>query len=551
MKDSIAEYITPLVLNMVSSMFNNDESKAKSMFSAIKEITNLSLIPKNTSQLQIITQDEFQLILSSVNEKEIRRKADGVYYTPKEVTEFITFNAFINYIFKTNENVFEPLAAKDKLLKINTEKYKQLLSSRILDPTCGTGEFLLVAAKLKIDCLIKKEKSFSDNHILKIASSIYGNDIEQTSIEIAKLRLLFYFSEYIKEFDSIKKLSNILNTNFSLCDFVIFKRENFHLFDVIIGNPPYVEHNKLSIKPTSGFGNAYADVLVNSEQILDASGVIAFIVPLSLVSTPRMNKVRSILKQKFSKQFFLNYADRPDCLFISVHQKLTIYIGTKNSAKKQVLTSNYNYWYKSERDILFARTEIFKHKFFYNFGVPKIGNALDFSIFKKLYTKEQKKSLFYKSQQTGISVYLNMRGCFWMKAFSYNPGSKEYHEFLFDKEIQPFMLCLLNSSLFFFFWVAISDCWHITSKELNSFYVPELNESLPLFKELAKELEKELERTKVFVGTKQVEYEYKHKSCKHVIDSIDRALQNIYKLTQEEIDYIINFNLKYRMSDDK
>ena len=58
-----------------------------------------------------------------------------------------------------------------------------------------------------------------------------------------------------------------------------------------------------------------------------------------------------------------------------------------------------------------------------------------------------------------------------------------------------------------------------------------------------------LEDTKVFVNTKQVLYEYKHKKCKDVIDRIDYELAKVYGLSETELAYIKSFALKYRMSD--
>ena len=55
-----------------------------------------------------------------------------------------------------------------------------------------------------------------------------------------------------------------------------------------------------------------------------------------------------------------------------------------------------------------------------------------------------------------------------------------------------------------------------------------------------------MENTKRYVGTKQVDYEYKHKLCKDVIDEIDDELAEIYNLTQTELDYIKSFAIKYR-----
>ena len=87
------------------------------------------------------------------------------------------------------------------------------------------------------------------------------------------------------------------------------------------------------------------------------------------------------------------------------------------------------------------------------------------------------------------------------------------------------------------------------NKELSFIKVPSDIGDKKKWKSLSKELEDELEETKVYVGTKQVDYEYKHKFCKSIIDKIDDELATIYGLNEEETKYIKNFALKYRMSD--
>jgi hypothetical protein len=47
--------------------------------------------------------------------------------------------------------------------------------------------------------------------------------------------------------------------------------------------------------------------------------------------------------------------------------------------------------------------------------------------------------------------------------------------------------------------------------------------------------------------TKQTEYEYYHRLSKPIIDEIDRVLAVHYGLTDEELDFIINYDIKYRM----
>ena len=65
---------------------------------------------------------------------------------------------------------------------------------------------------------------------------------------------------------------------------------------------------------------------------------------------------------------------------------------------------------------------------------------------------------------------------------------------------------------------------------------------------LARDLISRLEETKVFVGTKQTEYEYKHRDCVEVIHAIDDYINDLYGLNAEESEYIKNFAYRYRTS---
>ena len=63
---------------------------------------------------------------------------------------------------------------------------------------------------------------------------------------------------------------------------------------------------------------------------------------------------------------------------------------------------------------------------------------------------------------------------------------------------------------------------------------------------LAKALIEKLEETKVYVGTKQTDYEYKHALCLREIAQIDDFVNELYGLTPEESTYIKSFALRYR-----
>lgn len=78
-------------------------------------------------------------------------------------------------------------------------------------------------------------------------------------------------------------------------------------------------------------------------------------------------------------------------------------------------------------------------------------------------------------------------------------------------------------------------------------------EKLPLhFDELTADMNsKSARRVYVYKSTGRVEYdEFYMKLSKPIIDEIDRVLAKHYGFTEEELDFIINYDIKYRMGDE-
>lgn len=553
--ESLQEKILSLTINLVNSEFKGAEKKE--VFSALNILlqNQIDIYKFDSKALDAkeISFIDYQNTLATLNEKESRRKKEGVYYTDEDITSYLITNALLNFAVPQNNQVFSTTKCVKKLVELDNKTFEKTILSSIFDPTCGTGQFIIPTARIKYQLMLlaKGKNKIKDEDVLAVASNIYGNDIEKNSIDITKLRLFFELITKLHETVSYKKLARIISKNFFNDDFVnIQKGAKFPKTDIFVGNPPYVEYRFLKEKPTTEFGNAYADVLLNSSRLLNNNGVMAFIIPISYVSTPRMRKIRELMKKSLGSMFVLNFADRPDCLFHGVHQKLTLFISKKNNVN-HIYSSIYYYWYKSERKDLLDKCKVFYSGINKESYIPKIGNKIEKGIFKKI-TENKGNSLinYINARNTNSTIYLNMRGCFWMKAFTFNPGSKEYKALNIDSKWRDYILALLNSDLFFLYWIIISDCWHITKKELSEFKVVLPHDSqLKQFSDLIKDLEDKLEKTKKYIGSKQVEYEYKHRECKDIIEKIDDALKPIYRLTESQIEYLKNYQLKYRMSD--
>ena len=460
--------------------------------------------------------EEIQKKLSVLNERRVNRKNKGVYYTPLDV---------VNYIV-------------DEVIKLIGESFGY---KKVLDPTSGTGEFLLCVLERKLSLF----NEITSDTVKNVLCSIYGNDINIDSVYISRIRLFLYVLENygVEGCDSIE---DILKSNITNNDAVESELDYGCRFDAVIGNPPYVESRKSGLKLKKDYGNIYANVLMNTALMLNENGVMGFVVPISYISTPRMSKIRNDLLNIVNEQYISSYADKPGCLFSGVHQKLCILIGRKGN-KRNIYTSNYLYWSSDERKELFNNIATINHNYIYNECIPKFGTAYDLSVYEKV--KCGNVSLLNLIDNGDNNVYMNMRLRYYVKAFRELHTGSEYKVYGFSSPLKAdYFLCLVNSSLFWWFWTCISDGWHITNKEMTMFKVP-IPFDMSMFSVLGRNLEQELERTKKYANTVQAEYFYKHKYCMNEIHKIDDVINKLYGLNDDENEYIKNFMLKYRTSD--
>jgi len=168
-------------------------------------------------------------VLGHIYEKSVVQKETGSYYTPKEITNYIAKNTISSY-----ENILDLLNQKDfsdtQLKQISTLYFEFLKKLSICDPACGSGAFLIAAEqilyKLYKKCVIilentkyfekEKEKiqqfNSLDYYIKReiITNNLYGVDIQEGCVEIAKLRLwLSLISEMPEKQKNIEPLPNI------------------------------------------------------------------------------------------------------------------------------------------------------------------------------------------------------------------------------------------------------------------------------------------------------------------------------------------------------
>ncbi len=223
--------------------------------------------------------NEFEEIQAEIEEREFektttRRKKDGVFYTPKYITKYIVDNTIGSICIEKKQELGiieenyvtedgKPIKDKKIITKLqNTlQSYRTwLLQITICDPACGSGAFLnealefLISEHRYLNELEKKwlgktaNDSNLENEILK--NNIFGVDINEESVEIAKLSLWIRTAQKGRKLTTLNdnlKVGNSLIKNVGIAGNKAFNwQKEFPQvfekggFDVIIGNPPYV-----------------------------------------------------------------------------------------------------------------------------------------------------------------------------------------------------------------------------------------------------------------------------------------------------------------------
>ncbi|MHA1268152.1 MAG: Eco57I restriction-modification methylase domain-containing protein [Candidatus Helarchaeota archaeon] len=234
--------------------------------------------------------------------KDEERKKFGIYYTNKNIVNFMVKKAISEYILDKTELSQEKVNLlflnddSNDLLELDIKEWKKIFNLikniKILDPSIGTGEFLVsilkCLVKIRMNCIkriyslneISKREIFE--WIIEITSNnLFGLDIDDGSIEITILRLIFCV------------LISDIDLNLKECNFNIFKLDYTKLseknnvfkcrFNIIIGNPPYAGRGRGVDKQIAReFGLISKDLfgifMIQSLNYLKTDGILSFLV---------------------------------------------------------------------------------------------------------------------------------------------------------------------------------------------------------------------------------------------------------------------------------
>ena len=281
-----------------------------------------------------------QQITSGAAPQTSKRKQDGVFYTPQYITKYIVENTIGRLCTekKAELNIIENEYFSDQRRQIQTKKrlleqlhqYREwLLQITILDPACGSGAFLnaalqfLMSEHKHIDEMEAKVTGSSivfqdiENSILE--NNLYGVDINEESVEIAQLALWLRTAKPHRKLNTLNqniKCGNSLISNPAIAGSKAFNwQKEFPQvfekggFDVVIGNPPYVNMANIQNEQERKFyQNNYSTVknkcdlysifTEKAKSLLKEKGLLGFIFPNSWMGTESFSKFREFLSKE-------------------------------------------------------------------------------------------------------------------------------------------------------------------------------------------------------------------------------------------------------------
>lgn len=278
------------------------------------------------------------------------RKKEGIFYTPKYITKYIVDNTIgalcaekknelgideiENEIIENSRTSKGKLTKKAESLLQKLNEYRDYLKSlKILDPACGSGAFLnqalefLINEHEQIDSYRREleQDSLGLYDITKsiLENNLYGVDINEEAVEIAKLSLWIRTAERGRKLSDLSK--NIKCGNSLIDDPAVAGDKAFNWnkefpeimsnggFNVVIGNPPYVNVEMISKIDKNYFNNHFSTFYKRSDLFslfielslttLTKSGIVCYIIPSQILNNLSYKIIRElILNNKWLKE---------------------------------------------------------------------------------------------------------------------------------------------------------------------------------------------------------------------------------------------------------
>lgn len=384
--------------------------------------------------------------------------------------------------------------------------------------------------------------------------------VAQTALEAAEKMLFFHWE---LEFPEVFYGSRMGNTQ------KVEKLEGAG-FDTIIGNPPYdviVEDNYYKRSIARGTGNLFGHFIARGSSLLKNNASFSLVVPLSFSCGSDFENLRRHIFSKFGRLTTSHFSIRPAKLFPNVDQRISIFVASGSSNNGcNVASSRLYRFHDGEQEKLVLNPQFGEVENISQGYIPRVANSVGASIynkFKKIPTTIG--DFISKDDKNSSKWWYHSVGRYWIKAYNYIPlfkreGKKgissDIKEILSTlKAVSESSIAIINSDLFYFWWITQSDEFHVLGSQISSMPFPEslLSETKTksLVERLMNDYKKKAIRKTIQVGGKEVTMDEIHaRLSRDVILEIDNVLAPHYGLKKEELAFLKDYDIQFRLSEE-
>ncbi|MEW6180945.1 MAG: DNA methyltransferase [Chloroflexota bacterium] len=348
-------------------------------------------------------------------------------------------------------------------------------------------------------------------------------------------------------------------------------------FTCITCNPPYdtfKENGFFKKEPAAGCGNLFGHFITRAVALNQSCGSIGFIVPLSFACGSSYEIVRQKVYHNFRRLYASHYSIRPNTLFEDVSQRITIFIAhTKGSTSAcQLYSSKLWRWKKEDQERVVREPNLVYVDQIGRGIVPKVGAEVGIEIYRHINKSPLTLGeLFTRSGSLTYTAYYHNVAMYWIKAYNFKPyfkrekdlnpatssGIREFHfKDQFDRDL---FVLLVNSSLFYYWWITQSDEFHVLISEISEFGIHgyetfrQNQETVAsLVKELMDDYQKNSAIKSTALGGSTAYYqEFYPRKSRHIINRMDDFIAPIYGLTEEQNRFLKEYDLVWRTDEEK
>ena len=347
----------------------------------------------------------------------------------------------------------------------------------------------------------------------------------------------------------------------------------FNGFDLIIGNPPYgvslsddeKKYFKDSYKSAKsiphvqkGSLDTYTLFIERGLQFTKQNANLFYIVPMSITSSDACVPIQDLMETTCNKIKISSYSNRPTQIFDSAGLRVSIIelYGTQTNNEKCNFIETTKLQRKRKTDnpdemlkqLKFINSNQYKLKGRY----AKISEDIDLKILEKLFSN---KPLEAYCNESGKPVFYRTTGGRYFNVITNrSTGSNKERGIGIDEKYTSAIGCILSSTLFWYYVQVYSNGLDLKDYEIKNFPIPNLtDDDIKKLEQIYEQYLEDIDKNAIIHEAKSYNVatfkEYKIVKSFDYIRQIDDIVCKLYGLTDEETNYIKNYEIEYRLRD--